>query len=101
MNATAIVPQRPPRHADCPDRDNPQHMRALERANQVRLARAELKRKVAAADIDVADVILDCPWEAMRPTAGARARLSHRGRPTRWSAERAFSGAASPTRPPG
>jgi hypothetical protein len=39
-------------------------MRALERANQVRLARAELKRKVAAEEVDVADVILNCPWEA-------------------------------------
>jgi hypothetical protein len=39
-------------------------MRALERANQVRLARAELKRRVAIGQIDVADVILYCPWEA-------------------------------------
>jgi hypothetical protein len=39
-------------------------MLALERANQVRLARAELKRKVAAEALDVADVILECPWEA-------------------------------------
>jgi hypothetical protein len=42
----------------------PQHMRALARANQVRLARAELKRSVAAEKIEVADVILECPWEA-------------------------------------
>ncbi|HEX5223597.1 MAG TPA: hypothetical protein VFW29_00580 [Solirubrobacteraceae bacterium] len=41
-----------------------QHMRALQRANQVRLARAELKRRVATGEIEVADVILDCPWEA-------------------------------------
>ena len=39
-------------------------MRALERANQVRLARAELKRRVADGEVDVAEVILDCPWEA-------------------------------------
>jgi hypothetical protein len=39
-------------------------MRALERANQVRLARAELKRRVAIGQIEVAEVILDCPWEA-------------------------------------
>jgi hypothetical protein len=39
-------------------------MRALERANEVRLARAELKRKVAAGAVRVADVVLDCPWEA-------------------------------------
>ncbi len=42
----------------------PQHMRALERANKVRLARAELKRRVAGGEIGVAEVILDCPWEA-------------------------------------
>jgi hypothetical protein len=42
----------------------PQHMRALERANEVRLARAGLKRRVAIGEIDVAAVILDCPWEA-------------------------------------
>jgi hypothetical protein len=53
MNATAtIVPS------------GPQYMRALERANKVRLARAELKRKVADGELDVADVILRCPWEA-------------------------------------
>jgi hypothetical protein len=39
-------------------------MRALERANEVRLARADLKRRVATGDTDVADVILECPWEA-------------------------------------
>jgi hypothetical protein len=42
----------------------PQHMQALERANKVRLARAELKRRVAIGEVDVAAVILDCPWEA-------------------------------------
>ena len=39
-------------------------MRALERANQVRLARAELKRRIATGEIDVAEVLLDRPWEA-------------------------------------
>jgi hypothetical protein len=42
----------------------PQYMRALERANKVRLARADLKRGVALGEIDVAQVILSCPWEA-------------------------------------
>jgi hypothetical protein len=41
-----------------------QHLRALERANQVRLARAELKREVAGEEISASQVILDCPWEA-------------------------------------
>src|SRR3712207_313908 len=42
----------------------PQHMRALERANRVRLARAELKRQVADGELTVAEVVLSCPWEA-------------------------------------
>ena len=41
----------------------PQHMRALERANSVRLARAELKRAVARGDLDPAEVVRDCPWQ--------------------------------------
>ncbi len=53
MNATApIAPAAP------------QHMRALARANHIRLRRAELKRGVAAGKIDVAEVIAYCPWEA-------------------------------------
>ncbi len=42
----------------------PQHLQALERANQVRLARAELKRQVAAEEISAAEVVLSRPWEA-------------------------------------
>jgi hypothetical protein len=42
----------------------PQHLRALEQANRVRLARAELKRRVLNQATTVADVVLDCPWEA-------------------------------------
>ncbi|HWD11074.1 MAG TPA: hypothetical protein VG366_04465 [Solirubrobacteraceae bacterium] len=42
----------------------PQYMRALERANKVRLARAELKRRIATGELDVTAVILECPWEA-------------------------------------
>ena len=38
-------------------------MQALARANRVRLARAELKRSVARGDVDVANVVRDCPWE--------------------------------------
>jgi len=41
----------------------PQHMRALERANLVRLARAELKRAIARGEADASEVIRDCPWE--------------------------------------
>jgi hypothetical protein len=53
MNATAMIAPA-----------GPQYMRALERANKVRLARAELKRRVAMGELPVAEVILDCPWEA-------------------------------------
>ena len=42
----------------------PQHMRALAQANRVRLARAELKRRVADGEITVAEVVLQRPWEA-------------------------------------
>jgi hypothetical protein len=53
MTATAtIAPARP------------QHLQALRRANQVRLARAELKRRVAYGEITAGDVILESPWEA-------------------------------------
>ncbi len=41
----------------------PQHMLALQRANEVRLARAELKRRIARTELAVADVVLACPWE--------------------------------------
>ena len=53
MNATATIAPA-----------GPQHMRALQRANEVRLARAELKRLVAAGEISVAEIISECPWEA-------------------------------------
>ena len=39
----------------------PQRLRALEQANQVRLARAELKRKIIDGDMSAAEVILSCP----------------------------------------
>jgi hypothetical protein len=51
MDATATAPA-------------PQHMRALERANRVRLARAELKRLVADGELAAAEIVLTCPWEA-------------------------------------
>src|SRR3954464_5000736 len=42
----------------------PQHLKALEQANRVRLARAELKRQVASQERTAAEVVLECPWEA-------------------------------------
>jgi hypothetical protein len=41
-----------------------QHLRALEYANRVRLARARMKRKIAAGELSAADVVLTCPWQA-------------------------------------
>jgi hypothetical protein len=42
----------------------PQRMRALERANEIRLARAELKRRIADGGVSAAEVILAQPLEA-------------------------------------
>ena len=42
----------------------PQHLKALEYANRVRLARAELKRLVATGEMSAAEVIEACPWQA-------------------------------------
>ena len=41
-----------------------QHLRALEHANRVRLARAEMKRRVANGQTSAADVVLENPWHA-------------------------------------
>jgi hypothetical protein len=41
-----------------------QHLRALEHANRVRLARARMKRRIASGELPVAEVILSSPWEA-------------------------------------
>jgi hypothetical protein len=48
----------------------PQRLRALERANEVRLARAELKRRIAEGNVSAAQVILSCPPEASSWTVG-------------------------------
>jgi hypothetical protein len=41
-----------------------QHLRALEYANRVRLARARMKRKIGAGELTAAEVVLSCPWQA-------------------------------------
>lgn len=43
----------------------PQRLRALERANEIRLARAGLKRRIALGEVSAAQVILSCPDEAL------------------------------------
>ncbi len=49
----------------CP---GPQRLRALEQANAIRLARAELKRRIASGEVSAAEVILRCPVEAHKWT---------------------------------
>jgi hypothetical protein len=39
----------------------PQRLRALERANEIRLERAALKKRIAAGEVSAADVITDPP----------------------------------------
>ena len=43
--------------------NRPQHLRALKRANEVRQARARIKRRIASGDLTAAEVILNHPWE--------------------------------------
>jgi hypothetical protein len=45
--------------ASVPTSGGRQNMRALEQANRIRLARAELKRRIAKGDVAVAEVLLD------------------------------------------
>jgi hypothetical protein len=60
-----------------------QQLQALRQANRVRLARAELKRKVAAGEVSVAEVVTDCPWEAGSMEIGDLLRSQRR-----WGAAR-------------
>lgn len=48
----------------------PQRLRALERANEIRLARASLKRRIALGDVSAAEVLLACPSEAASWSVG-------------------------------
>ena len=63
--------------------DAPQHLRALNRANEVRLARAELKREIADGSRSVAEVVLDCPWESASMTIADLLMSQHRWGRTR------------------
>ncbi len=56
----------------------PQHMRALNQANRVRLARAELKRQIADGDRTVAEVVTECPWESESMTISDLLMSQHR-----------------------
>jgi hypothetical protein len=63
----------------------PQHIQALQRANEVRLARAELKREVGRGTITVGEVILNRPWEAASMTIAELLTSQHRWGTTRCS----------------
>jgi hypothetical protein len=59
LEPTVVEPQTEPRQ-----RGTAQCMEALARANEVRLARAALKREICAGNRSVTEVIMDSPWEA-------------------------------------
>jgi hypothetical protein len=58
-------------------------MRALAHANRVRLARAELKRQIAAGRTDASEVVRGCPWEAETMSVGELLRSQRRWGRTR------------------
>jgi hypothetical protein len=70
-------------HATATIAPAPQHMQALQRANEVRLARAELKRRVADGDITAGEVILTSPWEVASMSIGELLVSQHRWGSTR------------------
>lgn len=57
---------------------DPQRLRALERANEIRLARAELKRLIAEGEVSVAEVLLDVPPHARSWAVGDLLMSQHR-----------------------
>ncbi len=48
----------------------PQHLHALARANEIRLARAQTKRAIASGQRTVAEVLMTCPEEIARMEIG-------------------------------
>jgi hypothetical protein len=59
LEPTVVEPRSEPGQ-----RGTAQCMEALARANEVRLARAALKRDITAGRRSVVDVVTDSPWEA-------------------------------------
>jgi hypothetical protein len=55
-----------------------QCMQALARANQVRLARAALKRDIGAGRRGVIDTVVECPWEVESMTLSELLRSQRR-----------------------
>ncbi|MFT4036261.1 MAG: hypothetical protein QM679_11870 [Patulibacter sp.] len=48
----------------------PQHLHALARANEIRLARATMKREIASGQRSAAEVLMECPREIARMEIG-------------------------------
>ena len=61
----------------------PQHMQALAHANEIRLARAALKREINAGNETAADVVRDCPSEVETMTVSELLRSQRRWGRTR------------------
>jgi hypothetical protein len=61
LEPTIVEPQT---ESEPRQRGTAQCMEALARANQVRLARAALKRDICAGRRSVTEVVTDSPWEA-------------------------------------
>lgn len=64
---------------EAPSRDvDSQCMQALARANQVRLARAALKRDIGAGRRGVIDTVVECPWQVESMTLSELLRSQRR-----------------------
>jgi hypothetical protein len=61
----------------------PQHLDALQRANEVRLARSALKRRVTSGEVAVREVLADVPPEAENMEAIDLLMAQHRWGRTR------------------
>ena len=64
IEPTIVEPRTDTRRSEAEQRGTSQCMQALARANQVRLARAALKREISAGRRRVTEVIQESPWEA-------------------------------------
>jgi hypothetical protein len=65
-----IVDEQQDSDRSSPKRGTSQCMQALARANQVRLARAALKRDISAGRRNISEVIMESPWEAESMSLG-------------------------------
>lgn len=66
--ATTAVPAHVPMMRGTRASRAPQHMQALAHANEIRLARAALKRAIKAGNLDAAEIVKDCPDEVATMT---------------------------------